>query len=100
MSSQKLHVTHRQGYQTILPNNRVALRTPSDNQDYHAVLLTIYLYINSSSINSEGPYLPSRGLKKYVRPRLLATFPNKQKTKGSRARGNGIPRPDLEKERT
>ena len=58
----KLQVTFNSRNQAILPNNRVVLRTPSDNQDYHAVLLTIYLYINSSSIDNEGPYLSSRGL--------------------------------------
>src|ERR1044072_1153326 len=73
----KLQVTFNSRNQAILPNNQVVLRTPSDNQDYHAVLLTIYLYINSSSsMNNEGPYLPSRGLMKYVSPRLLATSPN------------------------
>src|ERR1044072_741528 len=41
----KLQVTFNSRNQAILPNNRVALRTPSDNQGYHAILLTIYLYI-------------------------------------------------------
>src|ERR1044072_1283728 len=72
----KLQVTFNPGNKPILQTNVVALRTPSYNQDYHTVLLTIYLYINSSSVDNEGPYLPSRGLMKYVSPRLLATSPN------------------------